>query len=104
MFNFFKKVPSITTNELEERIKTPVTLLDVRSPEEYQSGHIPVARNIPLDAIRGFKGKKEAPIYVICQSGMRSKQACGVLASEGYDVINVQSGMNQWHGQVKRGR
>lgn len=59
-------------------------------------GHIRQAKNIPLQRILSFKGKQEAPVYVICQSGMRSKQATKELKKMGYDVINVRGGMNQW--------
>lgn len=48
MFHFFTKVESISTAELEKRLKTNIKLLDVRTPSEFSKGHIRGAQNIPL--------------------------------------------------------
>ena len=57
-----------------------VTLLDARTAEEYAGGHIEGFRNIPVDELRERLGEIEAgkPVYVICQSGLRSYIACGM--------------------------
>ena len=94
--SLFQTVKSISTAELKEKLNGSIQLLDVRTPAEYRGGHIRQAKNIPLQRILSFKGKQEAPVYVICQSGMRSKQATKELKKTGYDVINVRGGMNQW--------
>ena len=47
MFHFFTKVESISTAELEKRLKTNIKLLDVQTPSEYNRGHIKGALNIP---------------------------------------------------------
>lgn len=104
MFGFFSKVPSISTKELQEKVKGAITLLDVRSPNEYRSGHIIKASNVPLNKVANYKGKQSETIYVICQSGMRSKKATGILRKNGYEAINVRGGMNQWIGQVRGGK
>ena len=41
---------------------------------------------------------------MICQSGMRSRQAAKALLKKGYQVKNVSGGMNAWHGQIKGGK
>lgn len=68
----------------------------MRTPNEYRGGHIRQAKNVPLQRITSFKGDQEKPVYVICQSGMRSKQATKELNKMGYQAINVRGGMNQW--------
>lgn len=71
-----------------------VTLLDVRTPAEYQRGHIEGFRNLPVDELRQRLGEVEPgkPVYVICQSGLRSYIACRILAGHGYEVYNFSGG------------
>lgn len=104
MFGLFNRIPSISTTELEEKLNGTIELLDVRTPGEYRSGHIMKAKNVPLDKIMNYAGEKEEPVYVICQSGARSKRAATVLKKKGYDVINVRGGMSLWSGRVKGGK
>lgn len=103
MFKLFQKIPSISTNELADKLEQSITLIDVRTPEEYRRGHIAKAVNYPLNKIDRYKGK-ENELYVICQSGMRSKQAAKVLKQKGYTVTNVQGGMNRWQGPIRGGK
>ncbi len=71
-----------------------VTLLDVRTPEEYSLGHINGFQNIPVDELRQRLGEieKEKPVYIICQSGLRSYLAARILTGEGYDTYNFSGG------------
>lgn len=71
-----------------------VTLLDVRTMQEYRYGHIDGFRNIPVDELRGRLDEleKEKPVYVICQSGLRSYIAARILAGHGYDAYNFSGG------------
>ena len=71
-----------------------VTLLDARPAEEYAGGHIEGFRNIPVDELRERLGEIEAgkPVYVICQSGLRSYIACRILAGYGYETYNFAGG------------
>lgn len=103
MFEFLKGVPTISTVELSQRLSKDIKLLDVRSQVEYRSGHISKAVNIPLNKIDTYDGK-EKQVYVICQSGMRSKKAAKVLIKKGYEVTNVRGGMSQWNGKVRGGK
>lgn len=98
----FKKVPSISAQDLQKELTKPIELIDVRSPMEFAQGHIPKAKNVPLDEIKTYKPKGKK-IYVVCQSGPRSKQATQFLVSKGLDAYNVQGGMMSWPGQVKVG-
>lgn len=103
MFRFFNSVPSISVNQLQEKIKGTINLLDVRTPIEYRSGHILKAKNIPLNKVDSYKGSLTEELYVICQSGLRSKKAAKILQKKGYNVVNVRGGMNRWIGQIRGG-
>jgi len=74
-----------------------VTLLDVRTPEEFRTGHLRGAILIPLkkletslDKLSPFKDKK---IIVYCQSGNRSVSASRILEKNGFTPLNVKSGI-----------
>ena len=71
-----------------------VTLLDARTAEEYAGGHIEGFRNIPVDELRERLREIEPgkPVYVICQSGLRSYIACRILAGYGYETYNFAGG------------
>jgi len=80
----------------------PVDLIDVRTPVEFREVHVSFARNVPLDQLNaaqlaaGRNGSSQ-PLYVICRSGSRGKQACEQLLSAGNtDVINVEGGTQAW--------
>ena len=74
--------------------KDNVTLLDVRTKAEYSRGHMEGFKNIPVDELREKleEIEKDSPVYVICQSGLRSYIAARILAGNGYDVYNFSGG------------
>lgn len=90
---FFKKMPSITPNEVN-RLPKDAQIIDVREPYEFATGHIPGAKNIPLGKVAAFKSTKT--VYVICQSGMRSRMATKILRKNKVDAVNITGGMNAW--------
>lgn len=71
-----------------------VTLLDVRTPGEYSRGHIEGFKNIPVDELREHleEIEKNKPVYVICQSGLRSYIATCILEGSGYEAYNFSGG------------
>lgn len=71
-----------------------VTLLDARTESEYAAGHIDGFVNIPVDALRERLDEIPLwkPVYLICQSGLRSYIAARILASHGYDCYNFAGG------------
>ena len=71
-----------------------ITLLDTRTAEEYGSGHARGFVNIPLDELRGRLTELCAgkPVYVMCQSGLRSYLACRMLAQRGFSCFNFSGG------------
>ena len=71
-----------------------VTLLDARTVWEYQQGHIDGYINIPVDDLRERMNEIDdsKPVYVICQSGLRSYIACRILTQNGFDCYNFSGG------------
>ncbi|MBR3646340.1 MAG: CoA-disulfide reductase, partial [Lachnospiraceae bacterium] len=82
-------------NEIESKIgDDTITLLDVRTPAEYNRGHVEASLHIPVDDLRERMSEldKSKPVYVMCQSGLRSYIACRILSQEGYDCYNLSGG------------
>ena len=71
-----------------------VTLLDVRTPMEYRRGYVDGFINIPLDDLRERLAEldRKKPVYVMCQSGLRSYLACRILMQNGFDCYNFSGG------------
>jgi len=82
-----------------------VTLLDARTPEEYAYGHMEGFRNIPVDELRQRLAELEPgkPVYVVCQSGLRSYIACRILEGSGYEAYNFSGGF-RYYDAVTRDR
>ena len=81
------------------------SLVDVRTPEEYEEGFIPNARNIDiykgthfLDEVK--KLDKSANYYVYCKSGGRSAQACMLMTQMGFTAYNLLGGYKEWSGET----
>ncbi len=96
-------VTTMSPKQLHDRVQagTPVELIDVRTPIEYREVHVDFARNVPLDQLdatqiaSGRNGSE--PLYVICRSGSRGKQACEKFLAAGYtNVVNVEGGTQAW--------
>ena len=81
-----------------------VTLLDARTPREYARGHAEGFDNLPLDELRSRLAEVERgkPVYVMCQSGLRSYLACRILAQNGYECYNFSGGY-RFYDAVRRG-
>lgn len=92
-----KGVNTITTTQLKTMINDKdKVFIDVRTPGEYKARGVKQFKNIPLGSDFS-KLPKDKEIVVICQSGMRSKQACSKLKKLGYTkVTNVRGGMSAY--------
>ena len=90
--------PTVSVQDLKTAVDSGAYVLDVRTPEEFAGGHIASAINLPLDQVeaRSSEVPSDKPVYVICRSGNRSKQASDILKKAGKDVKNVGGGMNDW--------
>ena len=100
---------SITQQEAKEIMESSdCIILDVRTAEEYEEGHIPDAICIPNETISGDQGQiiselpdKEQTILVYCRSGRRSKEASEKLAAMGYTDIREFGGIIDWDGEIE---
>lgn len=103
-FDLFKQ-PDVNQGVKKYQSTSGAVLLDVRTPAEYRSGHIPGSKNIPLQAIdrvASFAENKDTALYVYCQSGARSRQAAGLLKQMGYTNVNNIGGIAAYAGKVER--
>ncbi len=95
----------LTSSGLEELVNNSsedYILIDVRTAEEYASGHIPTAINIPYDVIADNlpTENKDAKIIVYCRSGRRSGIADGTLESLGYTNVIDFGGVSNWESEL----
>ena len=105
VFYFLKpSVPSaarLSPAKVQEDMKSEknLQLIDVRTPDEFRSGHLPGARNLPLDGLdAGAKTLDPAkPLIVYCRSGHRSSMALKVLAAKGFtQAKHMEGGLTAW--------
>jgi rhodanese-related sulfurtransferase len=96
-------VKTLTEDQFREGYRK-AQLIDVREPNEFENGHILGARNIPLSQMkmRMKELRPDKPVYLYCQSGMRSARAAQFLHRKGYkDLSHLQGGFKKWSGKVK---
>ncbi|GAA4931596.1 rhodanese-like domain-containing protein [Streptomyces coeruleoprunus] len=78
-----------------------LTVIDVRTPGEFASGHLPGALNIPLDALRRAlpdirDAAAHGDVLLVCASGARSADACRTLAQDGVTAATLAGGTGAW--------
>jgi len=96
--------PQINNTELLQRLQGPhemLLVLDVRTPQEYTSGHVPGARNIPVDELSDrlaeLRNHDNSEIVVYCESGRRAGRAASMLKDNGFlNIRHLQGDMAQW--------
>lgn len=96
-----KKVKQFHWDEIDELTKNKnITLLDTRTPMEFSYGYVDGFINIPVDSLRENIDQldKSKPVYVMCQSGLRSYIACRILSQEGFDCYNFSGGYRFYEG------
>ncbi len=95
---------AIRVAEYQERFvtgKQPHTLVDVRTTNEFRSGHIPHAINISVQELNAKMNKipKDKPVIVYCLSGSRSGQAAHMLTAAGYSEVYDLGSVSNWTRQ-----
>ena len=98
---FFKR-EDINAGVAEWRSTPGAVLLDVREADEYASGHIPGAVNLPLSRIGQASLDKSARIFAYCLRGTRSRKAAGELARLGYTKVRSIGGIVRYRGELER--
>ncbi|TFC47102.1 rhodanese-like domain-containing protein [Cryobacterium sp. TMT1-21] len=95
---FTKPYKTIGVAEAKQLMASGATLVDVRSQDEWRSGHSPQAKHVPLDRLQTSTAgiPKHRPVVAICRSGARSASAARLLAEKGYVSYSVRGGMGAW--------
>jgi len=106
VFTYFyqKRIVKTVTEEEFRAGYRKAQLIDIREPNEFDGGHILGARNIPLSQMktRIKEIRPDMPVYLYCQSGMRSARAAQLLHRKGYrNLTQLQGGFKKWSGKVK---
>lgn len=96
---------TMTTSEVEQAIlnNADTSIIDVRETDEVSGGKIPGAVNIPLSLLEFRKQEldKNKEHIIVCYSGARSGRAVEYLAYQGYKVVNMIGGMQEWKGSIE---
>lgn len=107
---FFTPVKSMNADEARAYLagisSQDVVVLDVRQPGEYEAGHIPGAKLVPLPVLSDSLDEidRTKPVLVYCAIGGRSRMAAQTLAGKGFgQVINLSGGFKAWNGQAAYG-
>ncbi len=88
---------SISTTELKDM--GYINIIDIRSIEKYNNGHITGAINIPMEQLLIRPEKyldKTQKYYIYCQKGIQSRKLCQILVNNGYSVTNISGGYESW--------
>lgn len=95
---FAKPYAKVGATQASALVADGAVLLDVREPYEWQAGHAPKARHIPLAQLARRLGELPSgrPVVTVCRSGSRSARAAALLAREGREVSNLAGGMHAW--------
>lgn len=102
MLDFFKNLfQSAPPVDFAQLVREGANIIDVRTPGEYQGGHIPGSVNIPLNELPGKLKQldKSKPIITCCASGMRSGSAKSLLTANGFTEVYNGGG---WSGLQQR--
>jgi len=99
-------ISTVDAAGVQKAIDEGAQVLDVRTPGEYQLGHIPGATNVPLDELQAAAASfdKGATYVVYCATGQRSQIAVDLMKTMGFTSIrHFNAGMQGWTGQVEKG-
>ena len=92
---------TIDSNVAMELIENEAIVIDVRTLDEYNTGHIKDSINIPVENISSIEYDKDTVIIVYCASGMRSSNAAKTLIDLGYtNVYNLDGGIINWDREL----
>lgn len=90
-------MPEVSPAEAKELVDAGAQLVDVRTPEEYEAGHVPGARLVPLETLESDSGlDHETPVVIYCRSGDRSGMAADAFAASGWDARSIAGGLLAW--------
>jgi phage shock protein E len=99
--NTFKSLSAHEVHTLLQQ-STESLIIDVRTQSEYESstGHLSGSISLPLHELEGHRSEllpyKKKPIIVYCRAGHRSKHAARILSADGFTVIDIDGGIEEW--------
>ena len=95
---FSRSYGKVSPAEAAALAENGAVLVDVREKSEWQAGHAPKARHIPLAQLpaRSRELPTGRPLVTVCRSGARSRRAAALLAAEGREVVNLAGGLHAW--------
>ena len=93
----------VSPKEFQAKISSSTTILDVRSDAEFKTGHLSNALNMDVNGSQ-FEAQsaqldKSKPVLVYCKAGVRSNRAAQILRKMGYNVIELNGGIDAWQSQ-----
>ena len=99
---FFFRKTNINEALIECRQTPGAVLMDVREADEFRSGHIPGAINVPLSSIGQVTLPKDKQLFVYCLRGTRSRRAVSRLKRMGYQNVQSIGGITAYNGQLEK--
>jgi len=103
MIQMFKNILGLGPKaDFKKMVQEGAQIIDVRTPAEFQGGHIKGAVNIPLQSLGSSlsKIKKDRPVITCCASGMRSSSAKSLLQSKGYNDVHNGGGWQSLKSRI----
>lgn len=102
MLGFLKKLFGGSSVNYAELMKNGAQIIDVRTPAEYNGGHIKNSKNIPLQTLTQNLNKirKDKPVITCCASGMRSASAKNILSNNGFTEVYNGGSWNALNNKI----
>jgi len=94
-----KRRGTINSPDARRLVEAGARLVDVRTPQEFATGHLPGAINIPVQDLESRLAEleeKQRPVVLYCRSGSRSGSAARILKGAGYAAIHNLGAMTRW--------
>jgi rhodanese-related sulfurtransferase len=91
-------MPEVPPSAAKDLIDSGAQLIDVRTDIEYEAGHIPGARHIPLAQVQRESETldRDQPVVLYCRSGNRSRPAAEAFAASGWEAQSIDGGLLAW--------
>jgi rhodanese-related sulfurtransferase len=91
----------VSREEARKMLDEGAQLVDIRADHEWEAGHIPDAKHVPLPELPQRTGEidKDRPVVVYCRGGNRSSMATAALNEAGYDAVKLSEGIVGWAGE-----
>jgi rhodanese-related sulfurtransferase len=95
---FRRSCNTVSVAQAKELVLFGATLVDVRTAQEWRTGHAAGAKHVPLDTLQSTSAgiRKDRPVVLMCQSGVRSASAARLLADRGYSTHSLRGGITAW--------